>query len=996
MLFLFCRVLYVPVQAQTLTNPRFFGVPTPANLIPFLRLRKTRHIHFPMKHHVLAALFLFSASGAVALAQSVQPPANNENETPKEEVVEMSPFVVTSASDNGYQATITEAGSRLNSRLLDTSAAISVMTMEFMDDIGAINIDEALEYGLNTETHSENDDEGYRIRGIRSRNYGRNNFMRGIGPSDSYNADRATFSRGPNSILFGNADPSGIVNQSTKMAKPTRNSYSVSTRFNTEDAWRVTAGLNHVIVPKRVAIRVDGLDQNQKGFRKPAMDEWKAFYVAGTVVLVDQKNYNLTARFDYEQLHRTRNRARVDVITESVSYWKSQGSITAPNGNGVTGASTTPAGTTRLGSTNYLVKVDQSLEPVPVLNWRNTARGASAPGGILPASEELWPMEINSMGLTASLDDEKQRYRTIYLDQRIGKNLYLQLAYNDYTWEQYRSWSNSGFTELRVDVNEQLPSRGGSVDVNARVNPNVGQYYFEKNLRPQEYSRDESTFRASLTYELDLRELNPWLGLHRLVGSFDRRKTAYYVTNYREVNLTPLGGYSAALNSEENYIYRRHYVYRDKGILTVGPNLDPIAEGKGGINSGVAAIDVPTAEEMNADSLFGAIQSFWLKGRLVTIFGVRRDTTEAYERKLDSGYNPVTQQYTHATQSEMVRAPMDSDSGVITKSMGAVFHITKWLSLYYNQADNFSPSTTRRDINGDQIPVSVGQGQDAGIKYQLFGGKLSGSLGVYKNTKEHDAPTNLVSSTSGMGGLRDAIDDIWNSIGEPNNSKRRIGAGYGSFRYTRDYEAKGVELELVFNPTRNWRISLTGAYNQTTYAHLVPEMDVYLGKYMSEWRTKGDWPSPLGTINDILDQELIPSYNEVKAQEGDTAAFVRPWSGTLVTRYSFKTLPLLKGFSIGGALRFRDRRIIGFGRNADNTINRDITYYGGYLWQTDAFISYERSFFKKRIKWKSQLGVKNLLDNTDPQAGRARPDGIVDRYQLVQPRTFTWTNSFSF
>ncbi len=943
--------------------------------------------------HAFVALFSFTISGAVATAQSVQPV---ESEAPAEDIVEMSPFVVTSASDQGYQATLTEAGSRLNSRLLDTSAAITIMTMDFLDDIGAVNIDDALNYGLNTETHTENDDEGYRVRGIRSRNYGRNNFMRSIGPSDSYNIDRATFSRGPNSILFGNADPSGIVNQSTKMANASRNRYNVSTRFDSEDAWRVTAGINHVIVPKRVAIRVDGLDQNLKGFRKPAYDDWKAFYIAGTAILVDKKNYQLTVRFDYEQLHRLRNRARVDVITESVNYWKSKGSITAPYGNSVTGSSTTPAGATRQGSTNYLVKVDQSLTPIPVLNWRNTARGAADPSGILPASEETWPMYINSMGLGASLDDEKQRYRTIYIEQRVGKNLYVQLAYNDYKWEQYRTWSNSGFTELRVDVNEQLPSRSGMQDANAPYNPNVGQYYFEKNMRPQEYNREESTFRASLTYELDLRKANQWLGLHRIVGSFDRRKTAYYVSSYREVNLTPLGGYPAALNDASNYIYRRHYVYRDKGILTTGPNLDPIKEGKGGINSGLALLDMPTAEKLNADSLFGAIQSFWLKGRLVTIAGIRRDTTEAYERALDSGYNPVTQQYTPAVQSEMVPVVYDTDDGIITKSMGAVLHITKWLSVFYNRADNFSPSTTRRDINGSMIPISVGEGQDAGIKFQFFGGKLAGSLGAYKNSKEHDAPTNMVSATSGLSGLRGAIEDIWDSIGEPTNSIRRIGAGYGSYRFTRDFEAKGVELELTYNPTRNWRISLTGAYNNTVYSNLVPEVDTYMAKYMDEWRSKADWPAPAGTVGDIINQDLMPSYYEVKAQEGDTAAFIRPWSATLVTRYRFSQPSWLKGFSIGGSLRFRDRRIIGFGTNSDNTINRDITYYGGYLWQTDAFISYERTFFKRRIRWKSQLGVRNLLDNTDLQAGRARADGVVDRYQLVQPRTFTWTNSFSF
>ncbi|MDR2674140.1 MAG: hypothetical protein LBC18_04545, partial [Opitutaceae bacterium] len=808
------------------------------------------------KHHRLAALLLCSLSAAVAPAQ--QAPASDAG-PPEDEIVELSPFVVTAATDRGYVATNTEAGSRLNSRILDTPSAISIMTMDFLQDIDAISIDDALNFGLNTESEPETDGEGYRIRGIRSGSYSRNYFIRGVG--DTYNISRATFSRGPNSILFGNADPSGIINITTKQPDLSRNRFELSSRIDDEDGWRVTGGLSHVIAPRRVAIRVDALNQELGGYRKPTRDDWKAYYVAGTAVLVDRRSYQLTVRFDYEQVRRLHSYARKDVITESVSYWKSQGGITVPYGNSVTGSSTTPAGAARQGSTNYLVAVDQSLKPIPVLNWKNTARGAEDPGGILPASEELWPIYVNSMGLNAGLQDDRQRFRTIYIEQKIGKNFFLQAAYNDYDRHFWRPWSNTGFTELRVDINEQLPSLDGARNVDAPPNPNVGQYYFEKVMRPQDYFYDESTLRISAAYELDLRPLNTWLGLHRLVGSYDRREVENYIDNYVEVNLTPLAGYPADLSDNANRIYRRSYVYRDEGIYNVSGNLVPVRQGAGGINSGyVRAGTVPTATKSKSSSLFGALQSFWLKNRLVTIAGIRRDHVKNWDRDLALGPDPDTGVWAAASEAMLSSEVADNDV-VNTSSLGAVFHLTRWLSVFYNQSDNFSPGSIRRDINGDMIPIPVGTGQDAGVKFQLFNDRLSGSIGVYKNTKENDTLTGITAVSD----ANSAINNIWDILDEPDNSFRRPGGGYSSTRYTRDYEARGVELELTYNPSRDWRIALTAAYNDTTYQKVVPALGTYIAKYINEWRSKGDESAGGDTVNSVLDNRLLPIQREFES-----------------------------------------------------------------------------------------------------------------------------------
>ena len=75
-----------------------------------------------------------------------------DEEIDQEEVVNLSPFVVDTAQDEGYVATQTLAGGRLNQSLKDSGAAIQVITKDFMDDIGATGIEELLQYAPGTSS----------------------------------------------------------------------------------------------------------------------------------------------------------------------------------------------------------------------------------------------------------------------------------------------------------------------------------------------------------------------------------------------------------------------------------------------------------------------------------------------------------------------------------------------------------------------------------------------------------------------------------------------------------------------------------------------------------------------------------------------------------------------------------------------------------------------------------------------------------------------------
>ena len=134
--------------------------------------------------------------------------------TADEEIITLSPFEVSTKKDVGYLAGNTLAGSRLNTSLMDTGAAISVLTPEFLKDLGATNMKDVILFqnnavpdvgdaagNVNGNPLIGSDEWQLRIRGLPA-SYARN-FFKWDTSTDFYNVERIDQSRGPNSILFG-------------------------------------------------------------------------------------------------------------------------------------------------------------------------------------------------------------------------------------------------------------------------------------------------------------------------------------------------------------------------------------------------------------------------------------------------------------------------------------------------------------------------------------------------------------------------------------------------------------------------------------------------------------------------------------------------------------------------------------------------------------------------------------------------------------------------
>ncbi|HWA84719.1 MAG TPA: TonB-dependent receptor plug domain-containing protein [Opitutus sp.] len=224
-----------------------------------------------------------------AQAASQNAAADNEDQP-----IVLSPFTVEASSDQGYQAKETLAGTRVRTELKDLASSITVVTAKFLQDTGVKNNEDLLVYTPSTEVagirgnftgvagnpiFQENTvSTTTRVRGLDEADNTRDYFLTDI-PWDGYNVGRVDLQRGPNSILFGTGSPAGIINTSLNDAA-FKTTYHFENRVDTYGSLRDQIDLNQEIVKGVLAIRLSGLQDDEKYEQKPAYKNDRRWYGA--------------------------------------------------------------------------------------------------------------------------------------------------------------------------------------------------------------------------------------------------------------------------------------------------------------------------------------------------------------------------------------------------------------------------------------------------------------------------------------------------------------------------------------------------------------------------------------------------------------------------------------------------------------------------------------------------------------------------------------------
>ena len=141
-------------------------------------------------------------------------------------------------------ATKTKSGSKMATDILDTPASVSVITSKEIQQRGAQDVEQVLQYtsGVATDFYGSDDRFDYfKIRGFDAYQY-RDGLTLGkpFGalPEEPYAFERVEVLKGANSTIFGVSDPGGSVNYVTKLPKSERfgEAYATGGSFNRREA----------------------------------------------------------------------------------------------------------------------------------------------------------------------------------------------------------------------------------------------------------------------------------------------------------------------------------------------------------------------------------------------------------------------------------------------------------------------------------------------------------------------------------------------------------------------------------------------------------------------------------------------------------------------------------------------------------------------------------------------------------------------------------------
>lgn len=89
--------------------------------------------------------------------------------------------------------------------------------------------------------------------------------------------------------------------------------------------------------------------------------------------------------------------------------------------------------------------------------------------------------------------------------------------------------------------------------------------------------------------------------------------------------------------------------------------------------------------------------------------------------------------------------PDGAEEDAFTPKAGLTWEFTPGVAAYANYSRSFNPQWSSTDASGNPVAPEEGENWEAGIKYNLLDGKVSGMLSVYQLTRENVATDNLSS-----------------------------------------------------------------------------------------------------------------------------------------------------------------------------------------------------------------------------------------------------------
>jgi hypothetical protein len=677
------------------------------------------------------------------------------------------------------------------------------------------------------------------------------------------------------------------------------------------------------------------------------------------------------------------------------------------------------------------------------------------------------PSLLNYQGINMLSDNIVHDTAVTYhveVEQQILDNLFLEAGYYNETFQNLQrnyQGADAG-NAIVIDPNTRL--------LNGTPNPFFGDVYTPVNETGDNYYTEPTTEeRLSLVYQLDFTKNNnwtKWFGHHTLqayYGHMDKLTTTY--GTYENVLDAHSWWSTTDIGNNDSFALKDQNLYlSSNGNSTVqfspGEFLNhnftyPLTWYNTQLNGGtwtnenvkigpVYAADDVEKDEQQVWSYSGSLQSYLLDDRLVVTLGQRHD----YERaraSFDQYALPVDPTTGLTDTSYLSQWSNWTYADGITRQAGAVAHLTKWLSVHYNQSDNFTVTSLGEDAFGNVLPSPTGTGKDYGFTVSLFDDKLVAELNWYKTNQanahtsasfagraytidyswfvywaQEIATNNLGASASGT-----AINNYAQNIVKFPTGLQGMWTAEPYYSDTETITSNGWEFNLIYNPQRNWTMKLTADEDNAVDTAVYPGIQKYLASRLPVWTTASDpvlgpfWTTisagnvGAGAVQGTSPQQYLSSsvdaagLDEQLALQGQRQPDISRYHFNYLTNYQFVT-GKLTGFGLGTALRYETPAAIGYlggppdpaalGAIDSLNITSSGLIYGKEVLHQDMWISYKQRlpWLDRRIRGTLQLNCRDVWSNGYLLTVAINPDGSPLVYRIIPPRQWYLQETFDF
>ena len=663
--------------------------------------------------------------------------------------------------------------------------------------------------------------------------------------------------------------------------------------------------------------------------------------------------------------------------------------------------------------------------------------------------------------LSANTGEVKATIYNVEVEQEIIDGLFLDAGwYREQSTNFNRNYfeGNAG-SVIAVDPNTRL--------LNGAPNPYFGDPYEEEQqgtdgdavgLNEQE--------RLSLVYQLDFTKNNnwtKWLGHHNLQAFYQHREndtlnlqwTEEVVDAHSWNSTTNIG--LAGTDVPGSLAYKYYLNGNHQSSISYSPGQFPITNFtfpvtwyNTNLNGGtwtqeqakLAGIVVRPGNESNNQqqvwSYSGSMQNYLLNDRLVLTFGQRHD----YERARTNtplSLNPTTG-LNDTTNLSQWNSWVYADG--ITRTAGGVLHLTKWLSVHYNQSDNFTVTSLGEDEFGNVLPLPTGKGKDYGASVSLFDDKLVAEMNWFKATtaNAHNSPPNvadralridysmfvywaqeIATNNLGAGASGTAINTYAQTVVNFPTGLSQLWQATAHESDTITALSNGWEFNLIYNPLRNWTMKISADTNRANEANVHPGIQAFLRSRLPVWTVAKDpvlgpfWTTVcagnVGNTGGLSPQAYLNSQVDAAgldadlALQGQRAPDLSRYHYNYLTNYQIVT-GKFAGVGIGTALRYESDPIIGYPGTAPDPaalgaidgLNVFQGAYGKEVLHQDAWISYKTHlpFLDNRIRVTFQINVRDMWSQGYLQTVALNPDLSPETYRIIPPRQWYFQTTFDF